>query len=87
MAQIITQAIETKYLNPTNSKGSRIKAQTHARTRIYHWDSSLDVEENHIAAATMLHQELIKECHWPRTKFITGSIKSGSYVHVFKVVV
>ena len=45
------QAIETKYLEPTNTKGSRISVSAYAGRKIYSWNNSKDVEENHYQAA------------------------------------
>ncbi len=54
----LRQAIETKYLGPTTYKGSRVRARCEAKTRYYHWDDSLNVDENHISAANRLFKEL-----------------------------
>ncbi len=54
------QAIETVYLGPTNTKGSRIRAKCAANSKIYNWDHELNPEENHIAAAN----KLIKHLNW-----------------------
>lgn len=48
------QAILTKYLPPTNTKGSRIKASCEARTIFVPWDHSVGEEPNHVAAAEAL---------------------------------
>ena len=45
------QAIETKYLGPTNFRGARIKATAQAGSITVGWDHALNVEENHDAAA------------------------------------
>jgi hypothetical protein len=45
------QAIVTKYLGPTNTRGSRISVRAQAGRRIYAWDDGLDVDENHTVAA------------------------------------
>lgn len=41
--------IETKFIGPTNTKGSRIKVTrpSSKQSKIYEWDYSLDSEENH----------------------------------------
>jgi len=51
--------IRTKYLGPTNTKGSRIKASvldngTFALSSTVSWDYSVDTEENHVNAALAL---------------------------------
>lgn len=45
------QAIITKYIGPTNHRGSRIKVTANAGTMTVSWDHSLDVEANHRDAA------------------------------------
>jgi hypothetical protein len=52
------QAIVTKRLGPTNTKGSRIKAKCQAGSMIVPWDHALDVEANHKAAAASLIAKL-----------------------------
>lgn len=48
------QAITTKYLSPTNSRGARIKATNSAESVMIPWDHALDAVENHYAAAVAL---------------------------------
>lgn len=48
------QAIETKFLGPTNTKGSRVKAKCWLTSVTASWDHSLNVEENHHAAIEAL---------------------------------
>jgi hypothetical protein len=50
----IVQAITTKYLGPTNTRGSRIKAKAAAGSVTIERDSSLGIEENHARAAEAL---------------------------------
>lgn len=45
------QAIFTQYLPPTNTKGARIKASAEAGTLTVPWKSTMNVTENHQAAA------------------------------------
>jgi hypothetical protein len=46
------QAIETKYLAPTNHRGARIAAVTGGDRRVViPYDHALNVEQNHAAAA------------------------------------
>ncbi len=53
------QAIETRYVGPTNHRGSRIIATTAGGHRlIHHWDYSLGIEGNHYAAAKALQAKL-----------------------------
>ena len=47
--------IETKYIGPTNTKGSRVKAIDSNKNSITtHWLPELSVEDNHLNAANML---------------------------------
>jgi len=48
------QAITTKYLGPTNVKGSRIKATAAAGSLTIHIDHALNIEANHTKAAELL---------------------------------
>lgn len=53
------QTISTKYLGPTNFRGSRIKAKTSSGlSKTYEWDHRLDSRENHMLAALMLKDHL-----------------------------
>ena len=76
------QAIETKYLGPSNVRGSRVKATCEAKTIILDWEDRLNPEENHLSAAGTLAARL----GWGRAthgKLISGQLKSGNYAHVF----
>lgn len=48
------QAITTKFLGPTNFRGSRIKASAQAGSVTISYDHSTGSEENHLAAARAL---------------------------------
>ena len=48
------QAIETKFVGPTNHRSARIRVRCQARTMFVSWDHALGVEGNHDAAAMML---------------------------------
>lgn len=48
------QAIETKYIGPTNFRGARIKASAEAGSVTIPWDHALSVEGNHDAACKAL---------------------------------
>jgi hypothetical protein len=50
----IFQAITTRYIGPTNHRGSRVKATAAAGSIIMGWDSSLGSDENHAKAAEAL---------------------------------
>ena len=48
------QAITTRYLGPTNTRGARVKATCEAGTHTVSWDYALSSFENHAAAARAL---------------------------------
>lgn len=53
------QSIETRYVGPTNHRGSRIIANTASGKRLtHHWDYSIGIEANHYAAAKALQAKL-----------------------------
>ena len=73
------QTISTKYLAPTNIKGSRIKA-THTgkvQSVTFGYDYSLDTYGNHLKAAEALQDKL----WWNEYTLHSGSTDTG-YVFV-----
>lgn len=71
------QAIVTKYLGPTRTRGARIVARAQAGRKIYAWDHALDVAENHVSAAKLFADS------WGWTgKWRSGVLPSGEYCHV-----
>jgi hypothetical protein len=48
------QAIVTKFISPTNYRGSRIVASAAAGKITHNWDYSIGIEANHAAAAMKL---------------------------------
>ncbi len=75
----LRQAIEVKYLGPTNYKGSRLRAFCHAKSITVGYKSELNSEENHIYAAT----ELLKRLGWDQYNHIFyGQLKNGNFVFV-----
>ena len=86
------QAIVTKYLCPTNAKGSRIQAKCEAMTIRVSYDDGLDLERNHEAVCVELCRLMdarnvakygSKAAMWAKPK-ATGQLPSGEFVHVFK---
>lgn len=84
------QAIETKYIGPTNHKGSRIKASCERGSITISYDDALNSDEAHIAAAQALVNKFVKEDKarygtnrnpWS-SKRIMGGLKKTN-VHVF----
>lgn len=58
------QAIVTRYLPPTNSKGSRIAARCDAKRIVIAWPYEYDAPKAHEAAATELRRVLGWEGEW-----------------------
>lgn len=61
------QAIQTKFLGPTNTLGSRVKATCWLTSVTVSWDHSANVEENHNAAIEALlsklnNERIVKDC-------------------------
>lgn len=52
------QAIQTRYLGPTDYRGSRVKASCQAGSVTLTWYDALDTEGNHDAAAFALADKL-----------------------------
>ena len=74
------QAIITKYIGPTNTRGSRCKASAEAGSITVEWDDALNSEENHAAAA----RALVAKLGWVRVSkdmWFQGGLKDG-YVFV-----
>lgn len=84
------QAIETKYLGPTDTRGGRIKAECERGSITVNCDGSSDIERQHVEAAEALVAKFAKEDAarygtkknpWQRG-FISGGLKNGNYAHV-----
>lgn len=69
----VVRMCETKYLGPTNHRGSRVRARhiTTRRAATLSWDHALDVYENHAAAAELVLGR--------RPEFST-SVDGGGYI-------
>lgn len=68
------QAIVTKYLGPTNFRGSRVVAKCQAKRISVSWDDALDVDGNHAAAAN----QLVSELGWTNYgKLVGGGLPGG----------
>lgn len=70
------QAIITKYMGPTDFRGSRVKATAEAGSITIGWDDALNVDGNHLKAAKALQAKF----GWT-DDLIGGSYKNG-YVFV-----
>jgi hypothetical protein len=67
------QAITTKYLGPTNRRGSRVKATTAGGDSLtLTWDDALNSDTNHASAA----QALAANLDWSG-KWYAGGLKTG----------
>jgi len=71
------QAIETKYLGPTDHKGARYKATAQAGSVTISQDYSLNYEKNHAKAA----QAYADKMGWTGN-YVGGATKTG-YVFVY----
>src|SRR3954468_11850529 len=71
------QAIQTKFLGPTNSRGSRVKASAAAGSVTIVWDHRLNPEQNHRAAAEMFANRMNWTGAWA-----AGTLPSGDMVFV-----
>ncbi len=67
------QAITTKYIGPTDSRGARVKATAQAGSVTLSWDHALDTDDNHLAAAKALQ----KKYGWTGT-LCGGGLPNGS---------
>jgi len=74
------QAIFTKYLGPTNTKGARVKAVSASGvSETLDWNHSIDPFDNHQAAVDKLRNTL----GWDKdTRTIAGLFKVDGYVFV-----
>ena len=73
------QAITTKFIGATTTKGSRVKARCVDGSVTVSWDSALTVRENHIAAA----QALLEKIEWSGVEIIgSGETHTQDFVHV-----
>jgi hypothetical protein len=71
------QAIQTKFLGPTNSRGSRVKAFAAAGSVTIAWNHRINSEQNHRAAAEMFANRM----NWSGT-WSAGTLPSGDMVFV-----
>ena len=72
------QAITTRYIGPTNTRGSRIKAYAAAGSVTLHRDDSLGIEANHAKAAKALADKF----GWKGAYHIGGMPDDSGYVFV-----
>lgn len=78
------QAITTKYLAPTNTRGARVKATASAGSVIIAWDHALNPVDNHYAAALALTDRMEWETDDGfRRPHAFGALPDGGYVLAF----
>jgi len=70
----MSQAIITKFIPATKTRGARIKVTGFSGSIIVNWDHAFSVAENHALAAN----ELIKKRGWERSKFHGGLLPDVS---------
>lgn len=75
------QAIRTKYIGPSNVKGSRIQAKCEARTIYLSYDSELSEYENHKGACAAL----VRAMGWEVDGYsdMVGGVFDNAYYWVF----
>lgn len=69
----MSQAITTKFLGPTNTRGSRIKATADAGSITVIYDHRLSVDANHRAAA----MALVERCGWTEPHYPADWVGGG----------
>lgn len=74
------QAIRTRFLGPTNTKGARIVVEAFAGRKVYNWHYGSSDEENHKLAAI----KFAISKNWLYSKMHGGQLKDGSYVFVME---
>ena len=73
------QAIETKYLGPTDTKGARVRASSQARSFTVGYDHRLNPSDNHAGAAVALAGKY----GWTGRLVGGGNATGTGYVFVF----
>lgn len=74
----MAQAIQVKYLPPTNYKGARFSVRTQAKTKIYNEPiNAFGVEQNALVIATRFAREM----GWTGV-YYGGTLKNGDNVFV-----
>jgi hypothetical protein len=73
------QAIVTKYLCPTNSRGARVKATCQAGSMTVAWDHALNATDNHREAGMAL---VFQRGWYSHGTWKQGALPNGDYVLV-----
>lgn len=75
--------ITTKFMGPTNTKGSRIKATSASgKSKTVRWEYAADVDSNHEEAARVLAIQMIRDGACVPDRWVRRWNKDGSCVHV-----
>lgn len=74
------QAIVTKYLGPTNTRGARIKATCAGGSITRAYDYALNTDAQHHAAAI----DLCNKLGWVFSRLHSGVLPNGDGVHVLE---
>lgn len=74
----MTQAIQTRYLGPSNFRGSRIKASASGGSVTVAYDAGLTIDGNHEAAC----KALIAKMEWDVSGIHSGTLANGDQAHV-----
>ena len=73
------KAIWTKYLGPTNFRGSRVKASAEGVSVTVEYDNALNSEDAHAVAALAL----CRKAGWPENLYRGGRPDGKGFVFVF----
>lgn len=74
------QAIRTKFVGPTNTRGSRIIATSCDARTVMPYDHEISAEDNHARAAEI---HAVKTWSFPITAQLAhGTLPDGSHAHV-----
>ncbi len=76
------QAIQVRYLNPTNTKGARLKAWTHGAAMVQPFSSDRDM----FPQSRDLAQSLIDSLGWNVPITGAGTLKNGDDVFTVGVI-
>ena len=71
------QAIQTKFIGPTNTKGSRIKAACWLTSITVEWDYALSSEANHEETIVALVEKLNREREFGESRWYVKAIGSS----------
>jgi hypothetical protein len=80
--EMIMQAIRTRYIGPSDVKGSRVKADCEAGQVTADWDDALNIDANHAAA----RDALLRKLGWDTETHgdMVSGVYGNDYYHVFK---